>query len=87
MIFLIHHENMKENVMAASLGLNQQISAQVKDLPEKEKREVLKFIEYLKIREDRLFLEYVNTRSQAAVDAKKQGEHFSSLEELQQEYA
>jgi hypothetical protein len=77
---------MKETVMAAASGLNQQISAQVKDLPEKEKREVLKFIEYLKIREDRLFLEYVNARSQAAVDAKKRGEHFSSLEELQQEY-
>ena len=73
--------------MARASALNQQISDQVKDLPEKEKREVLNFIEYLKIREDRLFIDYVNTRSKAAVDAKRRGEHFSSLEELQQEYA
>ena len=71
--------------MAQTSGLNQQISEQVKELPEKEKREVLSVIEHLKIREDRLFLDYVNARSKTAVDAKKRGEHFSSLEELQQD--
>ena len=73
--------------MAKASVLNQQILAHVKTLPEKEKREVLNFIEYLRIREDRTFIDYVNTRTEAAVDAKKRGEHFSSLEELQQEYA
>ena len=73
--------------MAKASVLNQQILANVKELPEKEKREVLSFIEYLKIREDRTFIDYVNTRTKATVDAKKRGEHFSSLEELQQEYA
>ena len=73
--------------MAKASVLNQQISVQVKDLPEKEKLEVLSFIEYLKIREDRLFIDYVNARTHAAENAKKRGEHFSSLEELQQEYA
>ena len=73
--------------MAKASALNQQILAHVKKLPEKEKREVLNFIEYLKIREDRTFIDYVNTRTKAAIDAKKRGEHFSSLEELQQEYA
>ncbi len=73
--------------MTKASVLSQQISDQVKNLPEKEKREVLNFIEYLKIREDRLFIDYVNARSNAVVNAKERGEHFSSLEELQQEYA
>ena len=73
--------------MAKASVLNQQILTHVKTLPEKEKREVLNFIEYLRIREDRTFIDYVNTRTKAAIDAKKRGEHFSSLEELQQEYA
>ena len=73
--------------MAKASVLNQQILAHVKKLPEKEKREVLNFIEYLKIREDRTFIDYVNARTKAAIDAKERGEHFSSLEELQQEYA
>ena len=73
--------------MAKASVLNQQILANVKELPEQEKREVLNFIEYLKIREDHTFIDYVNTRSKAAVDAKKRGEHFSSLVVLQQEYA
>jgi hypothetical protein len=73
--------------MTKTSVLNQQILTHVKDLPEKEKREVLSFIEFLKIREDRVFLEYVNARSRASVHAKNRGEHFSSLEELQAEYA
>ena len=73
--------------MAKASVLNQQILEQVKELPEKERREVLNFIEYLKIREDRAFIDYVNKRTQEAVEAKKCGEQFTSLEELQKEYA
>lgn len=73
--------------MANASVLHQQILEQVKELPEKEKREVLNFIEYLKIREDRTFIDYVNKRTQEAVEAKKRGERFTSLKELQQEYA
>jgi len=73
--------------MANVSVLHQQILEQVKELPEKEKREVLNFIEYLKIREDRAFIDYVNKRTQEVVEAKKHGERFTSLEELQQEYA
>lgn len=50
--------------MASASVLHQQILRQIKELPEKEKREVLNFIEYLKIREDRPFIDYVNTRTQ-----------------------
>ena len=73
--------------MANTSVLHQQILEQVKELPEKEKREVLNFIEYLKIREDRAFIDYVNKRTQEAVEAKKRGERFTPLKELQQEYA
>ena len=69
--------------MAGSSALNQQILEHVKALPEKDKREVLNFIEYLKIREDRAFIDYVNQRTQEAVEAKKRGERFTSLKELQ----
>ena len=73
--------------MATASVLNEQIFERVKTLPENKKREVLDFIEFLKIREDRFFLEYVNARTHAAIQAKQRGEHFTSLEELQQEYA
>lgn len=73
--------------MANASVLHQQILEQVQELPEKEKREVLNFIEYLKIREDRAFIDYVNQRTQEAVEARKRGERFTSLKELQQEYA
>jgi hypothetical protein len=73
--------------MTSTSVLHQQILEQVKELPEKEKREVLNFIEYLKIREDRAFIDYVNKRTQEAVEARNRGERFTSLKELQQEYA
>ncbi len=73
--------------MAATSALNEEIFERVKTLPLKDKREVLHFIEYLRIREEQAFLDYVNMRTQSAKRAKQQGEHFTSLEELQQEYA
>ena len=45
------------------------------------------FIEFLKVKEDKLFIEYVNMRTQKAIEAKKKGNAFYSLEELQREYA
>jgi hypothetical protein len=59
----------------------------IRNLPEKDKKEILDFIEFLKIREDLSFIEYVNRRTEAAINAKKRGERFTSLEELQRQYA
>jgi hypothetical protein len=59
----------------------------IRNLPEKDKKEILDFIEFLKIREDLSFIEYVNRRTEAAINAKKRGEPFTSLEELQRQYA
>ncbi len=73
--------------MAKASELNERIFETVKELPEKEKREVLNFIKYLRIKEERSFIEYVNQRTKETAEAKKRGEHFTSLQELQQEYA
>ena len=73
--------------MTNTTALNELIFETVKSLPDKEKREVLNFIEYLKIRKQQSFVEYVNQRTREAVEARKQGKHFASLAELQQEYA
>jgi hypothetical protein len=63
------------------------ISQRIQDLPEREKREVIDFIEFLKIRKDRSFIEYVDSRTKEAIEARKRGESFTSLEELQKDYA
>lgn len=73
--------------MAKVSALNDIILEQVQHLPEKDKQEVLSFIEYLRLKKQQPFIEYVNQRTRQAVAAKQRGEHFTSLDELQQEYA
>ncbi len=73
--------------MPGTSELNELILKNIQSLPEKEKRDVLNFIEFLKIKEDRSFIEYVNKRTNEAIEAKKRGEQFTSLEELQKDYA
>lgn len=63
------------------------ILERVRGLPDKEKKEVLDFIEFIKIREDQSFVDYVNRRAKDAMEARKRGEKFTSLQELQKEYA
>ena len=67
--------------------LERLILRSIQELEDRHKREILDFIEFLKIREDRSFIEYVNRRTEEAMDARKRGERFTSLQELQQEYA
>jgi len=73
--------------MSRVANLTQLISQDVEQLPDKYKREVLNFIQYLKVKEDQAFIEYVNDRTRKAVIAKKRGEQFTSLEQLQRSYA
>ena len=73
--------------MEQTAKLEELIVRGIKELSNREKQEVLIFIEFLRIREDQPFIEYVNWRTQEAIEAKKRGEVFSSLEELQKEYA
>ena len=67
--------------------LEKLILRSIQELEDKHKREILGFIEFLKIREDQTFIEYVNRRTEDAINAKKRGERFTSLQELQEEYA
>ncbi len=56
------------------------------DLPSNDKNEVLNFIEFVRIRQDRSFIDYVNERSKKAGNAITAGERLTSLKELQAEY-
>ncbi len=67
--------------------LNEKIAMNIKKLQKKQKREVLKFIEYLQTKKNSSFIEYINDRTMQAVEARKSGKYFTSLEELQREYA
>ena len=74
-------------IMAGTTELNDIILKNINELGEKDKREVFNFIEYLKIKEDRSFIEYVNKRTKESMKAKQRGERFVSLRELQKDYA
>jgi len=78
---------MEKRHMEQTARLNELIIKGIKQLSDREKQEVLNFIEFLRIKEDQSFIEYVNRRTQEAIEAKKKGQAFSSLEELQKEYA
>lgn len=73
--------------MAVKSELDTKIIKSINALPENHQREVLRFIEYLKMIENASFLAYVNERTRKSMAAKQRGEHFTSLEELRQEYA
>ena len=68
-------------------NLNQLIMENIQVLPEKKKEEVLNFIEYLKIKEEQSFIDYVNKRTERALDDRRKGVKFTSLNELQDDYA
>jgi hypothetical protein len=65
--------------------VKKQIVNELNSLPQKFIFEVYDFIEFLKLREDKWFLDFVNKRTGAALAAKKRGLKFSSLKELQKE--
>lgn len=56
--------------MAKARILNELIFNEVRGLPEKKKKDVLDFIEYLKLKEDREFVDYVNKRTEEAIAEK-----------------
>jgi hypothetical protein len=66
--------------------LQELVSQEIKQLSNQQLKEVLIFIEFINIREDSDFIEYVNKKTQQAESARKKGIKFRSLEELQKEY-
>jgi hypothetical protein len=73
--------------MRRVVRLDELIFKAIQNLKENEKKEVMKFIEFLRIKEDNTSIDYVNRRTEQAIMAKKWGERFISLEELQKDYA
>jgi acetate kinase len=73
--------------MAQVSKLDELIVYGIQELSPREKEEVLNYIEFLKIKEKQDVIEYINMRAKEAIDCKKRGRVFSSLQELQKEYA
>ena len=64
-------------------SLKKNLLSSIEDLPEKKIKEVIDFVNYLKLKEDDWFIEFVNKRGAMAKADKKAGKKFSTLEELQ----
>lgn len=67
-------------------SLKERLIEDIVTLPEKKVKEVIDFVEYLKLKEDDWFINIVNQRSSLAKAEKKAGKKFTKLEELQKEY-
>ena len=64
-------------------SLKKNLLSSIEDLPEKKIKEVIDFVNYLKLKEDDWFIAFVNKRGAMAKADKKAGKKFSTLEELQ----
>ena len=57
----------------------------LEELSDEQARQVLSFAEFLKLRDERWFIDYVNGRTEEALAAREAGQKFVSLEQLQRE--
>jgi hypothetical protein len=72
--------------MPALNEVDKVIFEKVSGLPNNQKKEVLSFIEFLEIKQDKEFIDYVNEITAKTIKYKQQGKRFISLNELQAEY-
>ncbi len=68
------------------IRLKEKLIEDIETLPERRVKEVIEFIEYLKVKEDDWFINYINKRGRMAKAEKKAGKKFTKSEELQREY-
>jgi len=66
--------------------LKEKLIEDIGTLPEKKIKEVIDFVEYLKLKEDDWFINLVNQRSRSAKTDKKAGKRPIKLKELQEQY-
>ncbi len=66
--------------------LKEKLIEDIQTLPEKKVKEVIDFVEYLKLKEDDWFINFVNKRGRLAKSEKKAGKRFTQLKELQNQY-
>jgi hypothetical protein len=69
-----------------STAIRDKLIENIESLPEKRLKEVIDFIEYLKLKEDDWFIKLVNQRGKAAKTEKKAGKRLTQLKELQNQY-
>jgi len=69
-----------------AVALKGKIVQKLEDMPPNYLREVLLFVEFLSARESPEFIDYVNNRSEEALNARANGEKFFTLVELQKEF-
>jgi len=67
-------------------GLRQKLIEEIKGLPTEKVREVANFVDYLSLKEDDWFVEYINRRGAQAKIDKKRDRKFTSLAELQKPF-
>ena len=73
-------------MLKARRDIKERIVKRLEGLSAKELQEVLDFVEFLRLREEQWFIDYVNKRTQEAIRARKADKKFVSLEELQGEF-
>ncbi len=66
--------------------LHEKVYQEIEQLSDQQLMEVLLFVEFLNMREDKDFVEYVNSRTLKAVNDRKKVAKFRGLEELQKEF-
>jgi hypothetical protein len=72
--------------MARATDLKEKLIEDIKGLPNEKIEEVANFINYLNLKEDQWFIDYVNKKGAQAKTDRKKGKEFVPLEELQKAF-
>ncbi len=83
---LIENSVIGKDYSMSTATLHEKVSMEINQLSDRQLEEVLLFIEFLNIREDKDFTDYVNRRTQQVMNDRKKGKKFSNLEELQKKF-
>jgi hypothetical protein len=67
-------------------ALKEELIKEIEEMPAERVREVVNFVNYLSLKEDTWFIDFVNKRTRLAVADRKAGKRFTTLKELQKEY-
>ena len=70
----------------ARTAFKRRIIEDIEGLPENKIREVIDFINFLKLKEEDWFIDFVNKRGAVTESERKMGRKFMKIKELQQEY-
>ena len=66
-----------------STALKDKLIKEIEAMPAEKIKEVMSFVDYLSLKEDKWFVDLVNKRTRVADADRKAGKKFTSLEELQ----